>query len=43
MIKALFAGAVYLLNNCIKVCRFSMANYRRQDWMVNVPLYFVKE
>lgn len=24
-------------------CRFSMSNYREQDWLVNVPLYFAQE
>ena len=30
-------------NNSLKPVRFSMADYREQDWMVNVPLYLVSE
>ena len=30
-------------NNSLKPVRFSMANYREQDWMINVPLYLVSE
>lgn len=28
-------------NNSLKPIRFSMADYREQDWMINVPLYIV--
>ncbi len=34
---------IYEENNSLKPVRFSMANYREQDWMVNVPLYLVAE
>ena len=30
-------------NNRLRPCRFSMANYREQDWMINVPLYLARE
>ena len=32
---------VYEENPNLKPCRFSMSNYRDQDWMVNIPLYLV--
>ena len=35
--------AVYDVNPALKPCRFSMADYREQDWMTNVPLYLVRE
>ena len=34
---------VYDMNNNLKPCRFSMAGYREQDWMTNVPLYLARE
>ena len=34
---------VYDNNNDLRPCRFSMSDYREQDWMVNVPLYLAKE
>ncbi len=34
---------VYDRNNHLKPVRFSMSEYREQDWMVNVPLYLVAE
>ena len=34
---------VYDSNPALKPCRFSMADYREQDWMTNVPLYLVRE
>lgn len=37
-LKTLFEG-----NNELKPVRFSMAGYREQDWMVNVPLYLATE
>ncbi len=37
-LKTIFDG-----NNSIKPVRFSMSDYREQDWMVNVPLYLVGE
>ena len=30
-------------NNNLRPVRFSMSDYREQDWMVNVPLYLVSE
>ena len=35
--------SVYASNPDLKPCRFSMANYRQQDWLTNVPLYLVRE
>lgn len=35
--------SVYNSNPDLKPCRFSMANYRQQDWLTNVPLYLVRE
>lgn len=35
--------SVYDSNPDLKPCRFSMANYRQQDWLTNVPLYLVRE
>ncbi len=37
-LKAIFDG-----NNSLKPVRFSMSDYREQEWMVNVPLYLVSE
>ena len=34
---------VYEKNNKLKPVRVSMSDYRRQDWMVNVPLYLMYE
>lgn len=34
---------VYEKNKEVKACRFSMAGYREQDWMTNVPLYLAQE
>lgn len=34
---------IYEENNRLRPCRFSMANYREQDWMTNVPLYLARE
>jgi hypothetical protein len=34
---------VYDSNNELKPVRLSMAGYREQDWMVNVPLYLASE
>ena len=42
-VKSKSLKTIYDENNSLKACRFSMANYRQQDWMVNVPLYLVKE
>lgn len=30
-------------NNSLRPVRFSMADYREQEWMVNIPLYLVSE
>ena len=37
-LKTIFDG-----NNSLKPVRFSMSDYREQEWMVNVPLYLVSE
>ena len=34
---------IFESDNNLKPVRFSMAGYREQDWMVNVPLYLVAE
>ncbi len=34
---------VYDADNRLHACRFSMSDYREQDWMINVPLYLVEE
>ncbi|MBR5645312.1 MAG: DUF4143 domain-containing protein [Treponema sp.] len=34
---------VYDVNSSLMPCRFSMTDYREQDWMTNVPLYFAWE
>ena len=34
---------VYGKNPALKPCRFSMAGYRKQDWLTNVPLYLARE
>ena len=38
-LKAKSLRTIYISNNSLKPVRFSMADYREQDWMVNVPLY----
>ena len=35
--------AIYDSTPSLNPCRFSMSDYRKQDWMVNVPLYLAKE
>lgn len=35
--------SVYDVNPSLKPCRFSMADYREQGWMTNVPLYLARE
>lgn len=35
--------SVYDANPALKPCRFSMADYREQDWFTNVPLYLARE
>ena len=34
---------IYANTPGLNPCRFSMSDYREQDWMVNVPLYLAKE
>ncbi len=34
---------LYDEDKSLKPCRFSMAGYEEQDWMVNVPLYLAQE
>jgi len=34
---------IYSENDSLKPVRFSMANYREESWMVNVPLYLARE
>ena len=34
---------IYDTNPALKPCRFSMADYREQDWLTNVPLYLARE
>ncbi|MBR1523965.1 MAG: ATP-binding protein [Lachnospiraceae bacterium] len=34
---------IYESNNSLRPCRFSMNDYREQEWMVNVPLYLARE
>ena len=42
-LKSKSLKTVYEDNNRLKPCRFSMAGYREQEWMVNVPLYLARE
>ena len=42
-LKAKSLRTIYVENNSLKPVRFSMADYKEQDWMVNVPLYLVNE
>jgi predicted AAA+ superfamily ATPase len=42
-LRAKSLRTVYEENDKLKPCRFSMANYKEQDWMVNVPLYLAGE
>ncbi|MCR5201591.1 MAG: ATP-binding protein [Lachnospiraceae bacterium] len=42
-LKSKSLKTLYDDNNDLKAVRFSMADYREQDWMVNVPLYLVGE
>lgn len=34
---------VFDSNPSLKPCRFSMSAYKEQEWLTNVPLYFVRE
>jgi hypothetical protein len=42
-LKAKSLRTIYSENNKLKPVRFSMADYKEQDWMVNVPLYLAAE
>ncbi len=42
-VKSKRLRTVFDLNPKLKPCRFSMMNYRQQDWMTNVPLYAASE
>ena len=42
-LKSKSLRTIYTENNQLKPVRFSMADYKEQDWMVNVPLYLVAE
>ena len=42
-LKSKSLKTIYDSNNELKPVRFSMAGYREQDWMVNVPLYLATE
>lgn len=42
-LKSKSLRTIYSENKQLKPVRFSMADYKEQDWMVNVPLYLVAE
>lgn len=42
-LKSKSLRTVYEKNKALKPCRFSMAGYREQDWLTNVPLYLAQE
>ena len=42
-LRAKSLKTIYDSNNSLKPIRFSMADYREQEWMVNVPLYLAGE
>ena len=42
-LKSKSLRTIYAENNQLKPVRFSMSDYKEQDWMVNVPLYLVAE
>lgn len=42
-VKSKSLRTVFEGNPKVKPCRFSMLNYKQQDWMTNVPLYAVAE
>lgn len=42
-VKSKSLKTVFESNPNLKPCRFSMLNYKQQDWMTNVPLYAVAE
>jgi len=42
-LKSKSLRTIYSENNNLKPVRFSMADYKEQDWMLNVPLYLAAE
>ena len=42
-LKSKSLRTVYENNESLRPCRFSMAGYRQQDWMFNIPLYLARE
>ena len=42
-LKSKSLKTIFESNNELKPVRFSMAGYKEQDWMVNVPLYLAAE
>jgi len=42
-LKSKSLKTVYNENQRLNPCRFSMAGYKEQDWMTNVPLYLARE
>lgn len=42
-LKSKSLKTVYMENNNLHPIRFSMANYREQEWLTNVPLYLTGE
>ncbi len=42
-LRAKSLKTIYDENNSLKPVRFSMSDYREQEWMVNVPLYLASE
>ena len=42
-LKSKSLRTIYEGNDSLKPCRFSMANFRDQEWMYNIPLYLIQE
>jgi len=42
-LKSKSLRTLFIENNRLKPCRFSMAGYRQQDWMTNIPLFLARE
>ena len=42
-LKSKSLRTVFEENQNLKPCRFSMSGFRKQEWMVNVPLYLSQE
>lgn len=42
-LKSKSLKTIYDENTKLKPCRFSMAKYKEQDWLVNIPLYLARE